>query len=130
MEYAEHELRNLIQNYHYQFNISEIKCLMRQLLQAVDYLHKQGIIHRDLKTSNLLYNEKGQLKVCDFGLSRQGTNGAFTPTVVTLGYRAPEILLGSENYSSAIDMWSVGCIFAELLLGEPFFKDFGDTNYQ
>ena len=126
MEYAEHEIRNLIQNYRYQFCMSEIKCLMKQLLKAVVYLHNQGIIHRDLKTSNLLYTEKGQLKVCDFGLSRKGTNGSYTPTVVTLNYRAPELLLGSETYTSAIDMWSVGCIFAELLLGEPFLKARGE----
>lgn len=108
-EYAEHELRDLIQTYNYQFSITEIKSLMKQLLQALAYLHSKDI---------------GLLKVCDFGLSRRmaGSNQSLTPTVVTLTYRAPELLLGCKNYTSAIDMWSVGCIFAELLQGEPLFR--------
>jgi cell division cycle 2-like protein len=124
MEYAEHELRDLIQHYHCTFSLPEIKCLMKQLLEAVAYIHSKDIIHRDLKTSNLLYTKKGLLKVCDFGLSRKfmGSKRSYTPTVVTLTYRAPEVLLGCDTYTSAIDMWSVGCIFAELLLGAPLFR--------
>lgn len=96
MEYMEHELRDLIENQKYSFTQSEIKCLVKQLLEAIDYLHQRNIMHRDLKTSNVLYNNRGQLKVCDFGLGRKfiSANKAYTSTVVTLWYRAPEILLG------------------------------------
>jgi len=81
-------------------------------------------MHRDLKTSNLLYNNQGQLKICDFGLGRKylGPNIAYTPTVVTLWYRAPEVLLGQDKYSFAIDMWSVGCIMVELINRDLLFK--------
>ena len=81
-------------------------------------------MHRDLKTSYLLYSNDGCLKVCDFGLARTFTKRKeknYTNWVVTLWYRAPELLLGSESYNQKIDMWSVGCIFAELILREPLF---------
>jgi cell division cycle 2-like protein len=77
-------------------------------------------MHRDLKTSNLLYSNEGVMKVCDFGLARKQTRSAvYTNWVVTLWYRAPELLLGTKNYSEKIDIWSIGCIFAELILREP-----------
>ena len=127
-EYAEHELRDLVQNYNFRFSIPEIKCLMKQLLEALAYLHGKDIVHRDLKTSNLLYTSKGLLKVCDFGLSRKMANTRrwYTPTVVTLGYRAPEILLGASSYTSKIDLWAAGCVLAELLLREPLFRAKGE----
>ena len=73
MDYMEHEVKTLLEyeKYgHYQFNIAEIKCLMLQLLRGIEYLHEHYIFHRDLKTSNLLYNNKGILKICDFGLAK------------------------------------------------------------
>ena len=81
------------------------------------------MIHRDLKTSNLLFSNEGRLKIGDFGLARLYGSplGHMTQTVVTLWYRAPELLLGCKEYTTAIDMWSVGCIFAEFLLKEPLF---------
>ena len=83
-------------------------------------MHDNWYIHRDLKTSNLLLNNRGEIKVADFGLARKygSPMGNMTQMVVTLWYRAPELLLGSKDYTTAIDMWSVGCIFAELLLNE------------
>lgn len=95
----------------------------------MEYLHSKSYIHRDLKTSNLLYSNKGYLKICDFGLARKlfSQTKSYTPTVVTLWYRAPEILLGCDKYSSAIDMWSVGCIFAELLLKQPLLQGKTET---
>ena len=130
MEYCEHELRDLIEQKQYVFNIAEIKCLVQQLLEAVNYLHKRGIMHRDLKTSNILYTNKGQLKVCDFGLGRKyiGEKKSYTPTVVTLWYRAIEILLGEDHYDKGLDVWSAGCIFAELILRDQLFKGNGEAD--
>eukprot|EP00761_Pharyngomonas_kirbyi_P009519 gb/GECH01009535.1/.p1 GENE.gb/GECH01009535.1/~~gb/GECH01009535.1/.p1 ORF type:complete len:414 (+),score=72.04 gb/GECH01009535.1/:1-1242(+) len=124
MEYLDHELKDLLKNMKLQFSMAEVKCLMKQLLAAVRTMHSNWILHRDLKTSNLLLNNKGILKVCDFGMSRLFSEPPrqYTPGVVTLWYRAPEILLGDRSYSQASDMWSVGCIFAEIMLREGLFQ--------
>lgn len=122
-EYCEHDLGRLLDSLPRPFSVPEVKCLMRQLLTAVAYLHDHWVVHRDIKLSNLLYTNNGTLKLCDFGLARyyQPYVSAMTPNVVTLWYRAPEVLLGSEAYDEAIDCWSCGAIFAELLSGEPLF---------
>ncbi len=85
------------------------------------HLHAHWIVHRDLKTSNLLLNNQGQVQVADFGLARRlgPQSERLTPVVVTLWYRAPELLLGCQEYSAGVDVWSVGCILAELLIGRP-----------
>jgi serine/threonine protein kinase len=121
-EYCEHDLSKLIRAVKNPFKESEVKCLIRQLLSAVVHLHSKWIVHRDIKLSNLLYNSKGQLKLADFGLARTLSHpapAALTQTVVTLWYRAPEVLLGTTVYSFPIDIWSVGCILGELLLNQP-----------
>jgi len=84
---------------------------------------KNRVLHRDLKPQNLLINAQGQLKLADFGLARAFgiPVRSLTHEVVTLWYRAPDILMGSKNYSTTIDMWSVGCIFAEMITGRPLF---------
>ena len=107
MEYCEQDIDYLLKNQNRPWSLSEVKCLMRQLLKAVDYLHERWMIHRDLKTSNLLYTNKGQLKVGDFGLVRlMGyPYRRITTNVVTLWYRPPELLLGSTTYSFALDIW-------------------------
>nr|DAD30631.1 TPA_asm: hypothetical protein HUJ06_009482 [Nelumbo nucifera] len=124
MEYMEHDLKGLMETMKQPFSQSEVKCLMLQLLEGVKYLHDNWVLHRDLKTSNLLLNNRGELKICDFGLSRQYGSPLkpYTHLVVTLWYRAPELLLGAKQYSTAIDMWSLGCIMAELLSKEPLFN--------
>lgn len=103
------------------FTLGESKEIIRQVLSAVDHLHTHWIVHRDLKTSNLLISNQGIVQVADFGLARRLGPKAehLTPVVVTLWYRAPELLLGAKTYTSAVDMWSVGCILAELLCGRP-----------
>uniref|UniRef100_A0A5B7C2U0 cyclin-dependent kinase n=1 Tax=Davidia involucrata TaxID=16924 RepID=A0A5B7C2U0_DAVIN len=130
MEYMEHDLKELMHVMKNPFGQSEVKCLMLQLLEGVRYLHDNWVLHRDLKTSNLLLNNRGELKICDFGLSRQygSPMKPYTTLVVTLWYRAPELLLGTKKYSTAIDMWSVGCIMAELLAKEPLFN--GKTEFE
>ncbi|PKI78334.1 cyclin-dependent kinase G-2 [Punica granatum] len=129
MEYMEHDLKGLMENMKQPFSQSEVKCLMLQLLEGVKYLHDNWVLHRDLKTSNLLMNNRGELKICDFGLARQYGSPLkpYTHLVVTLWYRAPELLLGAKQYSTAIDMWSLGCIMAELLSKEPLFN--GKTEF-
>lgn len=98
--------------------IGEVKCLLIQLLRAVAHLHDNWILHRDLKTSNILLSHSGILKVGDFGLAREYGSPlkAYTAIVVTLWYRAPELLLGVKEYSTPIDVWSVGCIFGNITL--------------
>ncbi|XP_065874297.1 cyclin-dependent kinase G-2 [Euphorbia lathyris] len=124
MEYMEHDLKALMESMKQPFSQSEVKCLMLQLLEGVKYLHDNWVLHRDLKTSNLLLNNRGELKICDFGLARQYGSPLkpYTHLVVTLWYRAPELLLGAKQYSTAIDMWSLGCIMAEMLSKEPLFN--------
>jgi len=121
-EYVEHDLADLVDSMRTGgFSESEVKCIIIQLLRAVSHLHDNWILHRDLKLSNLLFNNKGQLKLADFGLARLFGYPLrpYTPKVATLWYRAPELLLGAKNYSTAIDMWAVGCIMAELLHKAP-----------
>ncbi|XP_067008846.1 cyclin-dependent kinase 11B isoform X1 [Anabrus simplex] len=102
---------------------SEVKCLMQQLLLAVAHLHDNWILHRDLKTSNLLLDDRGVLKVGDFGLAREYGSPLkpYTPLVVTLWYRSPELLLTSKVYSTHVDIWAVGCVFGELITLQPLF---------
>ncbi|KAG2425741.1 hypothetical protein HYH02_014957 [Chlamydomonas schloesseri] len=100
-----------------------------QLLRGLKYIHSANILHRDLKPSNLLVNANCDLKICDFGLARTSTSNEkefMTEYVVTRWYRAPELLLSCSGYTTAIDVWSVGCIFAELLGRKPLFpgKDY------
>uniref|UniRef100_A0A6N2K4G4 cyclin-dependent kinase n=1 Tax=Salix viminalis TaxID=40686 RepID=A0A6N2K4G4_SALVM len=131
MEYMEHDLKELMQMMKQPFSTSEVKCLMLQLLEGVKYLHDNWVLHRDLKTSNLLLNNQGELKVCDFGMSRQYGSPLkpYTSLVVTLWYRAPELLLGAKQYSTAVDMWSVGCIMAEMLTKKPLFTGKGEIDH-
>ena len=136
MEYLDHDLKSLLDTTRGHFLQSEVKCLVQQLLTAIAYMHDTcWMIHRDLKTSNLLYSNNGYLKVADFGLARLYTSapsdapslGRMTPLVVTLWYRAPELLLGEECYTTAVDMWSVGCIFAEIVLRQPLFAGHSES---
>ncbi|KAI0486852.1 Pkinase-domain-containing protein [Xylaria cf. heliscus] len=122
LEFVEHDLKSVLEDMPEPFLASEVKTLLLQLASGVAYLHDHWILHRDLKTSNLLLNNRGRLKIADFGMARYVGDPPppkLTQLVVTLWYRAPELLLGARTYGSAIDMWSVGCIFGEILTREP-----------
>uniref|UniRef100_A0A3B3URD6 Cyclin dependent kinase 17 n=1 Tax=Poecilia latipinna TaxID=48699 RepID=A0A3B3URD6_9TELE len=96
---------------------------MFQILRGLSYCHKRKVLHRDLKPQNLLINERGELKLADFGLARAKSvpTKTYSNEVVTLWYRPPDVLLGSSEYSTQIDMWGVGCIFYEMAAGRPLF---------
>lgn len=120
MEYCEHDLGELV-DHETNFTESQIKCIMQQLFTGLSYLHRNHIVHRDIKASNLLLTNDGQLKIADFGLARKYSypSEPMTPGVVTRWYRAPELLFEAEHQTSAIDMWAAGCIFGELYLQKP-----------
>jgi cell division cycle 2-like protein len=125
LEFLDHDLKTLQEDMPDPFLASEIKTLLRQLVGAVGYLHDNSIIHRDLKTSNILLDNRGHLKLADFGMARYipSPNAApLTQLVVTLWYRAPELLLGTTVYGREVDMWSVGCVFAELVTKAPILQ--------
>lgn len=125
-EYMEHDISALVES-KIQFTPGQIKNIMHQILTGIAYLHSNNIIHRDIKSANILLNNNGVVKLGDFGLARTicplpKRNKIYSGNVVTIWYRSPELLLGMKNYDLKVDMWSIGCVFAELLMGEPIFK--------
>lgn len=124
-EYMEHDLSGLLSCPDIKLSDSQIKCYMKQLLKGIEHCHSLGILHRDIKTANILVNNKGILKIGDFGLAKlhgPESREPLTSHVVTLWYRPPELLLGCTKYGMYVDLWSVGCVFAELFLGRPILK--------
>ncbi|KAI2414080.1 hypothetical protein LOZ41_002980 [Ophidiomyces ophidiicola] len=124
MDFLEHDLKTLLDDMREPFLPSETKTLLLQIMSAAEFLHSHWIMHRDLKTSNLLMNNRGEIKLADFGMARYYGDPPpkLTQLVVTLWYRSPELLLGAKTYGPEIDMWSIGCIFGELLTKEPLFQ--------
>jgi cell division cycle 2-like len=130
MEYADNDLKYCIDQSSHPFSTAEIKRLTMQLLSAVDHMHTNWIIHRDLKPSNILYSNSGKLLLADFGMARKYDRPIqpYTREVVTLWYRCPELLLGAPTYSTALDIWSVGCIVAEMISTKPLFPGEGEID--
>lgn len=121
-EYMEHDLAGLASHPGLKFTESQVKCYVQQLLRGLDHCHSRGVLHRDVKGSNLLIDNNGILKIADFGLASffdPHLNQTLTSRVVTLWYRPPELLLGATFYGTAVDLWSTGCILAELYAGKP-----------
>lgn len=124
-EYMDHDLMGLLESGLVQFSHEHIRSFMRQLMEGLDYCHKNNFLHRDIKCSNILLNNRGQIKLADFGLARlysSEESRPYTNKVITLWYRPPELLLGEERYSPAIDVWSCGCILGELFTRKPIFQ--------
>lgn len=130
LDYCDFDLKQFKEKYMEEesiYNDQTITHIMFQILKGMDYLHSKMIMHRDLKPQNILVNYTNQLiqvRIGDFGLSRKFTipNKQYTKEVSTLWYRAPELMRGNCNYSIGVDIWSIGCIFAELYLNCPLFQ--------
>ena len=137
--YMDHDLSGMLKNPNIHFTEPQIKCYMKQLLEGCRYLHETRILHRDMKAANLLISNKGILQIADFGLARpyedappqpgkgggEATRG-YTTLVVTRWYRPPELLLQLRNYTTAVDMWGVGCVFGEMYKRRPILQ--GDSD--
>ncbi|XP_026130864.1 cyclin-dependent kinase 18-like isoform X2 [Carassius auratus] len=122
-EYLDSDLKQYLDSCGNLMSMHNVKIFMFQLLRGLSYCHKRKILHRDLKPQNLLINDKGELKLADFGLARAKSvpTKTYSNEVVTLWYRPPDVLLGSTEYSTPIDMWGVGCILYEMATGRPMF---------
>lgn len=121
-EYMDHDLAGLAASPDIKFTEPQVKCYMHQILSGLEHCHNHGVLHRDIKGSNLLIDNHGILRIADFGLATffdPNKKHPMTSRVVTLWYRAPELLLGATDYGVGIDLWSAGCILAELLAGRP-----------
>ncbi|KRX01199.1 Protein kinase-like domain [Pseudocohnilembus persalinus] len=124
-EFVDQDLKKFMNKYKdtQGLDIQIVKNLIYQLFKGIEVCHKNKILHRDLKPQNLLISNEGVLKIADFGLARASGIPVknYTHEVVTLWYRPPDVLLGSKHYSTSIDIWSIGCIFIELILLKPIF---------
>ena len=139
--YMDHDLSGLLENPAVRFSEPQIKCYLLQLLQGLQFLHASKILHRDMKAANLLINNEGVLQIADFGLARPyddpapepGKGGGeaardYTTMVVTRWYRPPELLLHLRRYTTAVDMWGVGCVFGEMFKGRPILMGNSDLD--
>jgi len=121
-EYCDHDLKKFLDAKE-RLDSQTLKSFLYQLLRGIAFCHERRVLHRDLKPQNLLINKDGDLKLADFGLARAFgiPVRSYTHEVVTLWYRAPDVLMGSRKYSTPVDIWSVGCIFGEMVTGRPLF---------
>jgi serine/threonine protein kinase len=122
-EFCDQDLKKYLDQHGGIISKPTMKSFLYQLLRGVAFCHEKRVLHRDLKPQNLLINRRGELKLADFGLARSSgiPVRSYSHEVVTLWYRPPDVLMGSRNYSTSIDIWSAGCIFAEMATGRPLF---------
>lgn len=130
MEYFEYDIKVGLSKYIGALSQGELKGIMEQILNGISHIHNLYYIHRDMKPSNILVHSTGRIAIADFGLARQYSNpySCMTQLVVTLWYRSPELLFGETYYGPAIDMWSIGCIFGELIRKESIFNGQGELD--
>ncbi|CAO3592322.1 unnamed protein product [Absidia cylindrospora] len=128
LEYLNSDMEQVIKNKGILFMPADIKSWMMMMLRGLDHCHRSFVLHRDMKPNNLLLTDTGVLKIADFGLARDwgDPKKRMTSQVVTRWYRCPELLFGAKEYSYAVDIWAVGCIFAELMLRTPYVA--GDSD--
>lgn len=129
-EFLEMDLKKYMERHNNDLDAATIQHFMRDMLRGIAYCHSRSVLHRDLKPQNLLISREKELKLADFGLGRAFGIPVkkYTHEVVTLWYRSPDVLLGSTNYGTPVDMWSVGCIFAEMATGSPLFAGKNDAD--
>ncbi|KAF2841134.1 Pkinase-domain-containing protein [Patellaria atrata CBS 101060] len=131
-EYLSHDLTGLLSHPNFTLEQAHKKDLAKQLFEGLDYLHRRGVLHRDIKAANILVSNTGQLKLADFGLARfYAKRGKldYTNRVITIWYRSPELLLGETQYGPAVDIWSAACVMVEIFTGSAIFPgDGGEIN--
>ncbi|KAF9266052.1 Pkinase-domain-containing protein [Marasmius fiardii PR-910] len=135
--YMDHDLAGLLENERVVLQPSHIKLYMKQLLEGTAYMHRNHILHRDMKAANLLISNSGSLRIADFGLARSyelepasnsGKERKYTNCVVTRWYRPPELLMGARNYGGEVDIWGIGCVFGEMFLRRPILPGTSDID--
>ncbi|KAF7289975.1 NTF2 domain-containing protein [Mycena indigotica] len=136
--YMDHDLAGLLENERVKLQPSQIKLYMKQLLEGTEYMHRNHILHRDMKAANLLINNQGTLLIADFGLARAFDSGdnpnrghkerKYTNCVVTRWYRPPELLLGARHYGGEVDMWGIGCVLGEMFMRRPILPGTSDVD--
>ena len=127
-EYLSHDLTGLINHPTFKLTSAHKKDLARQMFEGLDFLHRRGVLHRDIKAANILISSSGQLKYADFGLARFYTKSRqldYTNRVITIWYRPPELLLGETRYGPAVDVWSAACVFMEMFTRKAVFPGEG-----
>jgi len=131
LEYMNHDLTGILSHPEVVLSPANIKSLNHQMLSGLGYLHRRGILHRDMKGSNILLTGDGELKLADFGLARfyhKHKRGDYTNRVITLWYRSPELLMGETCYGPEVDTWSAGCIALEIFTTKPVFQGSDEIN--
>jgi len=133
MEYMEMDLKDAMErdNKKNPFSQSELKGMIFQILSGIDHIHNKWLLHRDLKTSNILVHRSGRIALADFGLARKYQHPLIKPMtlpVITLWYRPPELLFGETVYGPAVDMWSIGCIYGELIIKNAIMQGEGELD--
>ena len=131
-EYLSHDLTGLLNHPTFTLTAAHKKHLARQFFESLDYLHRRGVLHRDIKAANILVSKTGELKLADFGLARfyqKRSKQDYTNRVITIWYRSPELLLGETQYGPAVDIWSAACVLVEIFTRHAIFPgDGGEIN--